>query len=126
MKKIREWYQARKARQEQEAYRRGFAWACTELLLYERPFEWVLERTKHSTHPFDLGAEVAVNLLQTLEATTTLNLASSFPTMLRKMWSGGEVEHWLMTQADNFKHHIHRTVYARSPDFPRPERHHRS
>lgn len=126
MKKIREWYQARKARQEQEAYHLGFAWACTALLLYERPYTWVFERTKHSVHPFDIGAEQAANLIQAMEANNALNLADQFPTMLRKMWSGDEVQHWLMTRADNIKHNPHRSPYARPSDFPRPSDYHGS
>lgn len=126
MKKIREWYRAYKARQEQEAYRRGFAWACTELLLDDRPYAWVFEQTKHNDHPFDIGAEQAANLIQTMAANNVLNLADQFPTMLRKMWSGGDVQHWLMTQADNIKHNPHRSPYARSSDLPRPRDYHGS
>jgi len=126
MKIIRELYQAYKARKEKESYRQGFAWACTHLLLHGRSFNDVGHEASSFNGPVYLGATEAIHLLQVMEANTALTLASEFPTMLRKMWSGGDVEHWLLTQADNIKRNPYRNAYARPSDIPRPTSYHRS
>lgn len=45
-----------------------------------------------------LKVDFDTRFVQDIRINTTRELANSFPVMLRKMWSGGEVQGWLLSQ----------------------------